>query len=187
MGAKDFESPQDANSDNSYEVTLTATEQGGNTASASIAVTINDIASEPFSPPAISTTAGAPVSSAISAGGLTFIRPPSNNELTCGGSTIDAFTGLRYCNISHADALAYCAGLEGGYRMPSEAELQANLLPLFSDDTIRTTHQWPTDKSYWSITPGTIADRVRVLRYTPSIGLINWNPTSSLRAVCVRP
>ena len=187
MGAKDFESTQDANSNNSYEVTLTATEQGGNTASASIEVTINDIVSEPFSPPAISTTAGAPVSSAISAGGLTFIRPPSNNELTCGGSTIDAFTGLRYCNISHADALAYCAGLEGGYRMPSEAELQANLLPLFSDDTIRTTHQWPTDKSYWSITPGTIADRVRVLRYTPSIGLINWNPTSSLRAVCVRP
>ena len=187
MEAKDFESPQDANSNNSYEVTLTATEQGGNTASASIEVTINDIVSEPFSPPAISTTADAPVSSAITTGGLTFIRPPSNNELTCGGSTIDAFTGLRYCNISHADALAYCAGLEGGYRMPSEAELQANLLPLFSDDTIRTTHQWPTDKSYWSITPGTIADRVRVLRYTPAIGLINWNPTSSLRVACVRP
>ena len=187
MEAKDFESIQDANSNNSYEVTLTATEQGGNTASTSIEVTINDIVSEPFSRPAISTSGGDPVSSAITAGGLTFIRPPSNNELTCGGSTIDAFTGLRYCNISHADALAYCASLEGDYRMPSEAELQANLLPLFSDDTIRTTHQWPTDKSYWSITPGTVADRVRVLRYTPAIGLINWNPTSSLRVACVRP
>ena len=187
MEAKDFESAQDSNSDNSYEVTLTATEQGGNTASASIEITINDIASEPFSPPAISTSGGAPVSSTITAGGLTFIRPPSNIELTCSGSTVDSFTGLRYCNISHADALAYCAGLEGGYRMPSEAELQANLLPLFNDDTIRATYQWPTDKSYWSITPGTVADRVRVLRFTPSIGLINWNPTSANRIACVRP
>lgn len=187
MSVKDFESPQDANSNNSYEVTLTATEQGGNTASTSIEVTVNDIAIEAYSPPALSTSAGNPVSSSIAAGGLTFIRPPSNNELTCSGSTIDAFTGLRYCNINHADALAYCDSLEGDYRMPTEAELQANLLPLFTDDTIRTTYQWPTDKSYWTVTPGTIADRVRVLRYTPSIGLINWNPTQANRAVCVRP
>ena len=187
MGAKDFESPQDANSDNSYEVTLTATEQGGNTASASIAISINDIASEPFSPPATTTVGGDPVSSTITAGGLTFIRPPRSTEFVCAGSTVDGFTGLRYCNTNHTDSLAYCAGLAGSYRMPTEGELQANLLPLFTNDTIRMTHQWPTDKPYWTTTPGTVADRFRVLRYTPSIGLINWNPTGANRVACVRP
>lgn len=186
MSMKDFESRQDANSNNVYEVTLTATEQGGNTASTSIEVTINDIAIEPYSPPAISTSAGNPVSSSIAANGLTFIRPPSNNELACSGSTIDAFTGLRYCNINHADALAYCGTLGGDYRMPTEAELQVNLLPLFTDDTIRTTHQWPTDKPYWTTTSGTVDNRFRVLRFTPTIGLINWNPIGANRIACVQ-
>ncbi len=187
MGAKDFESPQDANSDNTYEVTLTATEQGGNTASASIAVTINDIASEPFTPPAITTVGGDSVSSTIVSGGLTFIRPPRNTEQTCAGSTVDPDSGVRYCNINHANSLDYCADLAGGYRMPTEQELIDHLLPLMqATNDFQNVHHWPVDKTYWSTTPGTAADRFRVLRFS-SLNTINWNPTGANRVVCVRP
>ena len=161
--------------------------QGGNTASASIEVSINDIVSESFSPPAIPTSDGEPVSSTIVSGGLTFIRPPRNTEQTCVGSTVDSDSGVRYCNINHADSLDYCAGLAGGYRMPTEQELIDHLLPLMkAPNDFQNVHHWPVDKTYWSSTSGTAADRFRVLRFS-SLNTINWNPTGANRVVCVRP
>jgi len=188
MEAKDFESPQDANSNNSYEVTLTATDEGGNTASTSIEVSINDIVSESFSPPAISTSDGVPVSSTITAGGLTFIRPPTSNELTCSGSTLDS-TGVRYCNLTYDDAEAYCMSLGAdAYRVPTMPEL-GEILPLIADGTYLTSHQWPTAKPFWTSTevePVLVPVKNKALKFGLEGEFINFAITQRLGVACLR-
>ena len=59
MVARDFESPADENTDNAYEVTVKATDADGNSASASITVTVTDATEPPGKPAAPSVSVSA--------------------------------------------------------------------------------------------------------------------------------
>lgn len=159
MSEKDYENPTDMNADGRYEVVVTVIDQAGNSASQLFVLTVTDVY-EPvaYVPPMISGPAGA-VSSDIWRAGMQFIRPALSSETDSDAQeTVD---GLTWAKFDWQQAVDYCASIEA--RLPTATELANGLLELVNNGDMATIHNWPLNRTYWSITE-VAADKHNVMK-----------------------
>ncbi|OUR76456.1 hypothetical protein A9Q75_16470, partial [Colwellia psychrerythraea] len=166
LAAQDFEIPADSDANNTYQLTVVATDSVSNFAELAVVISVTDVDEVlAYLPAEISGDNGA-IASIIEAGGLTFIRPSLAAETTLdGGAT--TVEGNKWKLFNWAEAQAYCGNIAA--RLPTKTELSDNLLPLVNDadlvsnGSFAVTEHWLVNKGYWASTSPS-ADKHHIMK-----------------------
>lgn len=180
-GTKDFENPNDADTNNTYIVQVTATDIAGNTTNKTITVTVTDVSGATItsvvltSIPAIGTTyiAGEVVSATTTFSGAVTVTGTPQLTLNVGGSNKTA----NYTSGSGTTALVFSYTIQSGDLDANGISIGANALALNggtiggSGETAVITHSSVADNASHKV--DAVAPTVLSLSFTSAAGADN--------------